>query len=250
MTSFSYQLYSSRKFPPLSGTLKMLAETGYAEAEGYGDVFSNSDDPGRLKAELDAAGLRMRSGHFALSLVQERPESVIEIARSLDMEAVFVPFLAPEQRSTDAAGWVRFGKILAEAGKPIQDAGLEYGWHNHSFEFEDLGGEDMPLDLILAGGDIALEFDIAWAVVGGQNPLTWIRKYGSRILAVHIKDIAPEGESEDEDGWADVGHGIMDWPGIMAALRETPCRHYVVEHDNPGDDRRFAARSLAAAQAF
>ena len=44
---FSYQLYSSRNFPPLSDTLKMLAEVGYAGAEGFGGLYA------------DAAGLAM-----------------------------------------------------------------------------------------------------------------------------------------------------------------------------------------------
>ena len=33
---YSYQLYSSRNFPPLSATLKMLAEVGYKDTEGFG----------------------------------------------------------------------------------------------------------------------------------------------------------------------------------------------------------------------
>ena len=36
MTNFSYQLYSSLNFPPLSETLKMLAGLGYNRVEGYG----------------------------------------------------------------------------------------------------------------------------------------------------------------------------------------------------------------------
>lgn len=248
MTNFAYQLYSSRKFPPLSDSLRMLAGVGYTQVEGYGALFADPVDLGQLKASLDACGLCMTSGHFDLDLVQRRPERVIEIARTLGIQSVFVPFISLEERSLDAAGWERFGRTLAEAGKPVRDAGLEFGWHNHSFEFQDLGGEDKPLDLILAGGDIALEFDVAWAVVGQQDPLEWIDRYGEKILAAHIKDLAPAGENEDEDGWADVGHGVMDWSRIMAALRATPCRHYVMEHDNPSDDQRFAARSLATAR--
>ena len=35
----------------------------------------------------------------------------------------------------------------------------------------------------------------------------------------------------------------------MAALKEqTKAKYYVMEHDNPKDDRRFAERSLAAAE--
>jgi hypothetical protein len=35
MTDYSYQLYSSRNFGPLPETLRMLAELGYKQVEGY-----------------------------------------------------------------------------------------------------------------------------------------------------------------------------------------------------------------------
>ncbi len=74
--------------------------------------------------------------------------------------------------------------------------GLTFGWHNHDFEFADLGGEEKPLDLILQGSDdLALELDVAWVQVGGEDPITWIEKYADRIVATHIKDIAPKGEA-------------------------------------------------------
>ena len=64
---------------------------------------------------------------------------------------------------------------------------------------------------------------------------------GDRITAVHVKDIAPAGENADEDGWADVGQGTVDWKGLMAALKEqTKAKYFVMEHDNPKDDKRFA----------
>ena len=58
---------------------------------------------------------------------------------------------------------------------------------------------------------------------GGADPLQWIAHLRSdRITAVHVKDIAPAGENADEDGWADVGHGTVDWKALMAALKERP----------------------------
>ncbi|WP_172292173.1 sugar phosphate isomerase/epimerase [Pseudoruegeria sp. HB172150] len=250
MTDFSYQLYSSRNFPPLSDTLKMVANAGYKQVEGYGGLYANPGDLNQLKADLDANGLTMPTGHFSLEMVRDTPDRVLEIAKTLGLKAVFVPAVGPDQRKQDAKGWAALGNTLAEAGKPIQDAGLTYGWHNHAFEFVDTGGDDMPLDLILGGGDLAWEFDVAWCVKGGQDPLQWLEKYRDRIFAAHVKDIAPEGECTDEDGWADVGHGTMDWAGIMTALRSTPCRYFVMEHDNPSDHARFARRSIASAQSY
>ena len=101
------------------------------------------------------------------------------------------------------------------------------------------------MDMILEGGpDLDVELDVAWVARGGQDPLVWIEKLADRIVAAHVKDIAPEGENTDEDGWADVGHGTMDWPALMAALKKVDCKLFVLEHDNPNDDARFARRSI------
>lgn len=251
MREFSYQLYSSRNFGPLPETLRMVAGLGYAQVEGYGGLYAALDDLGALKAALASTGLAMPTGHFGLDMVEGQPERVIEIARTLDMAAVIVPAIPAAEREKDAAGWAAFGKQLGEAGKPIRDAGFDFGWHNHAFEFADLGTSEMPLDLILAGSDeVALELDLAWVKVGGQDPVAWLRKYAQRIIAVHVKDIAPEGECVDEDGWADVGHGVMDWRAIVPAIDASSARYLVMEHDNPSDDARFARRSIAAANAF
>ena len=251
MTDFSYQLYSSRNFGPLPDTLKMLGGLGYRQVEGYGGLFADLKAIDDLKGDLADNGLVMKTGHFGMDMVKGDAPRVLEIAKVLDMEGIFVPAIGPDERQKDAAGWAAFGRELAEAGKPYRDAGLTFGWHNHAFEFADLGGADKPLDLILQGSDdLALELDVAWVQVGGEDPIGWIDKYSDRIVAAHIKDIAPKGTAEDEDGWADVGHGVMDWPAIMAALGKTGARYFVMEHDNPKDDRRFATRSIEAARNF
>jgi len=248
MARFSYQLYSSRKFPPLSATLTMLAEAGYHQVEGFGGLFADPSAVSALKEALSATGLEMPSGHFGLDVVENAPGDVLEIARTLNIEAVIVPSIPSNERPRDSDDWLAFGKRLEVAGRPIRDAGLVFGYHNHAFEFEPTPSGEIPMELLLEG-DLALkwEIDVAWVVRGGADPLNWIAAHANRIIAAHIKDIAPAGANEDEDGWADVGHGTMDWPTIMEALRRTPCRYFVMEHDNPSDDRRFAERSIAAA---
>jgi sugar phosphate isomerase/epimerase len=250
MTNFSYQLYSSRNFPPLGDTLKMVADAGYAQVEGYGGLYEGAA-LAELTAGLEATGLTMPTGHMGFDMVRDTPDQALAIAKTLGMKAIFVPHLMPDERPTDAAGWAQFGRDLAEAGKPIMDAGLKFGWHNHDFEFVDLGGADRPLDLILqASDDLALEMDVAWVVRGGQDPMAWIKRYSDRLLSAHIKDIAAPGTCMDEDGWADVGHGTMDWPTLMTALKGANTTYFVMEHDNPNDHKRFATRAITAAQAM
>ncbi len=248
MPHLSYQLYCSRNFPPLVDTLKMLAAAGYQEVEGYGALYTDLD---ALKAAVDESGLHLSSSHIGLDLLEGDVAKALEIAAYFKMRGVFAPFLQPDERPADAAGWSAFGARLQEQSKPYLDAGLKFGWHNHAFELEAVPTGEMPLDLMMdAAPDLTLELDLGWVKRAGQDPVAWINKYAGRIAAAHIKDIAPEGENTDEDGWADVGHGIMDWAAIHAALQAAGVDHYVVEHDNPADDKRFATRSLATAQAL
>ena len=182
-------------------------------------------------------------------MMRDDPSRVIEIAKALDIGTLYIPFLEPNLRPKDAKGWADIGHQVAEIGKPIRDAGISLGWHNHEFEFEDIGGGELPIDHIMsADGELELEFDVAWAIKVGADPMVTIKKYGWRISAAHLKDIAPEGTCEDEDGWADLGHGTVSWDAYFKALKNAGTRHFIVEHDNPGDHHRFAQRSIISAQ--
>ncbi|WP_417684103.1 sugar phosphate isomerase/epimerase family protein [Roseibium sp.] len=248
MTAFSFQLYSAREFPPLDGTLKMLSEAGYAQVEGYGGVYQDLD---ATKAALNAAGLSMPSGHFSLQMLEEDQDQVVRIAEALGIKTIYCPHIVVEERPTDAAGWIAFAKRLEALHERYSALGYEFGWHNHAFEFEALPDGSIPMKLILDNApSISWEADIAWIVRGGADPIAWIKEYGSRITAAHVKDIASDGECADEDGWADVGHGTMDWNGIMDALKSTPARLFVMEHDKPNDATRFAKRSIASAKNY
>ncbi|PZQ50798.1 MAG: xylose isomerase [Rhodovulum sulfidophilum] len=251
MTEFSYQLYSSRNFPPLAGTLRMLAEAGYRNVEGYGALYADDAKVKELTRNLEANGLRMPTGHFGLEMLEAESEKVLAIARAVGIDTIYCPYVAAEQRPTDGAGWRAFGARLRRAATPYHAAGLGFGWHNHDFEFVPTADGAIPLAALLEGGpDLEWEADIAWILRGGGDPMAWIASHGDRITAAHVKDIAPSGENADEDGWADLGDGVVDWKAILAALRGTAARVLVIEHDNPSDHRRFATRSLATAEAL
>lgn len=246
---WSFQLYSARNFQPWDKVLNVLTGLGYTKVEGYGGVY---DDPKAFRRELDKNGLSMPSGHFGIDMLEQDFAKAAEIARTLGMKLIACPWLEPAKRPADADGWRAFGKRLAAVGAKAKDAGFDFAWHNHDFEFVPVAGALMPQRLILdAAPDIGWEVDIAWVIRGGSDPLHWIEEFGPRILAVHVKDIAPHGQATDEDGWSDVGHGTVDWAGLVTALRNrTPAKYLVMEHDNPADFERFARRSIAAAKSF
>ncbi len=253
MTDFNYQLYSSRNHGPVSETLKMLAKAGYAGVEGYGALYAGLDESGlsQFRTDLETNELTMPTAHFGLDMIEGEPARTIAIANALGIRTIYCPFLMPDDRPSDAGGWAAFGRRLNKASEPILDAGIAFGWHNHDFEFARLSDGSMPIEHLFGGGpNLEWEADIAWVARGGADPFAWIDNYASRITAVHVKDIAAPGENAGEDGWADVGHGTLPWKDLMERLRQTSARHFIMEHDKPSDDGRFATRSIEAARRY
>ena len=245
----SFQLYSARDFTPWATVLARLADLGYTQVEGFGAVY---EDAPAFRTLLDKNGLTMPSGHvFPLESFEDDFANVIKTAKTLGISQLFCPSLPPERRSATAAVWRALGERLEAVGEKVRAEGLRFGWHNHDFEFVTFADGTCPMEILLdAAPSIEWEADIAWIVRGGQDPLQWIERYADRITAAHVKDIAPEGERSDEDGWADVGHGTMDWKGLMAALRKIDVDLFVMEHDKPSDFDRFATRSIEAFKKF
>jgi sugar phosphate isomerase/epimerase len=247
--NWSFQLYSARNFLPWDKVLTMLADVGYKEVEGFGAVY---EDPQAFRAELDKNALSMPTAHFSIDALETDFDGVQRIAEALGVKLLVCPYLAPEARPADALGWRRFGERLSKVGERAKAAGYGFAWHNHDFEFALLEDGSVPQEHILSvAPDIGWEIDVAWVVRGGADPLPWIDRHGSRIVAVHVKDIARSGEGLDEDGWSDVGHGTLDWAGLIKSLRaKTPAKHFIMEQDNPNDIERFARRSIAAIKAY
>lgn len=247
--NWSFQLYSARNFQPWDDVLAMVSAAGYTQVEGFGGLY---DDPPALRESLDRNGLTMPTGHFSLHMLEDEFPVARRIAETLGIGTLICPHIAAELRPSDAAGWTAFAQRLAAVHDNCRKVGLRFAWHNHDFEFVATADGSIPQKIILdAAPEIGWEIDVAWVMRGGADPLQWIDDYASRIVAAHVKDIAPAGEAEDEDGWADVGHGTMDWPRIIEALRDkTPAKVFVMEHDNPSDATRFARRSIEAARMF
>jgi len=244
----SMQLYSARNFPPLADQLKTVASLGYEAVEPFGGLYEDLD---ALADGVGENGLKVPSAHFSVDLLENRFDRTLEIARRLGVELVVVPYLLPADRPDDADGWKRFAGRLAAMAERVSGEGLAFAWHNHDFEMRALSDGSRPIEHLLAASDrIGWEADAAWIVRGGEKPVTWIERYEGRIAALHVKDIAPAGEKTDEDGWADVGTGTMDWPLIWRAAGKAGCDLMVAEHDNPSDFRRFADASLRAMNGF
>lgn len=230
MSNIGVQLYTLRSIlsDDFSGTLERVAGVGYENLEfaGYYD-----HRPAEIRRILDDLGLKARSGHFGLNDFREDADAVFEGAATLGMDYAVVPSLPSEMRA-DLDAYKTVAETFNQLGETAKAAGLQFGYHNHSFEFEEMDGR-LPYDVLLDETDadlVAMELDLAWIVHAGYDPLAYFERYPGRFHLWHVKDLT------DEDELANVGSGRIDFPAIFDRAELSGLRYGIVENDRPGDD--------------
>lgn len=244
----SIQLYSLRHLGGLDTQLDAASVAGFTHVETIG---SHLDDPKALKAALSGRGLDAPSGHIGMPALRSDLGRVADAASEAGIKQLFMPAFPPDERSGNADDWRRAGAELGEIASRLIDRGISLGYHNHHWELAAFSNGELPLDCLFegAGGSpLVWQADIAWLARGGADPKTLLQKYARLLVSAHVKDQAPAGENEDEDGWCDVGAGILNWVDLWASATGYGARLMVVEHDNPKDPAGFAARSFVYLQ--
>ncbi|WP_168347497.1 sugar phosphate isomerase/epimerase family protein [Rhizobium leguminosarum] len=241
---FSFQIFSAREFPPVSDQLKTISSLGFCSIEAYRALY---DEPEAIRAQLDENGLTAPTGHFALTALEDEFERHVDAARILGIKRIIVPSLPFDERDKDIAGWQDIGRRLDVLRQRVVDIGFTFGWHNHAFEFVGLPDGSFPIEHIL-GDTIDWQMDVAWVAKAGHDPIEWMQKYSDRIVAIHVKDLALEGENESEMGWADPGKGRLPWDEYWKAAEQAGATIAIAEHDHPSDYERFAKNAIAKLQ--
>ncbi|MEP5151655.1 sugar phosphate isomerase/epimerase [Planktotalea sp.] len=241
----SLQLYSMREHTDQIALLAELPAMGISMVEGYGGVYG---DPAAYRAAMDANGITMPTGHMGLADIEADFAATMEIVKTMGMQRVYAPYLEEKDRPTTKAGYVELAERLNAAAKLYAAEGIAFGWHNHDFEFVALEDGSIPMDILLENApDVLWEADLAWIVRGNSDPLEYVQRFGSRLSAIHVKDIAEAGSNLEEDGWADLSAGTLDWTALLKACRaQSTGLIYILEHDKPTDPSAYAQRSAAA----
>jgi len=243
--TLSIQLYTLRSLENLDRILDTVADAGYRHVETVG---SHLDDASNVRSKLDSRGLTASSSHVSLAALREKPDAIVEACRTLGFTDLFMPAVPPDQRDMDADGWRSLGRELGQLAERFQRDGIRLGYHNHHWELKPKDGDKTALELIFEaaeGSPLAWQVDVAWLARGGADPEQWINRYRNRVASAHVKDIAPTGQNEDQDGWTDVGSGILDWRDLWRVCRQAGAKWMVVEHDKPADPAQTARASFA-----
>ncbi|MFE6667419.1 sugar phosphate isomerase/epimerase family protein [Streptomyces sp. NPDC057697] len=186
----SLQLYSLRDQlrTDEEGTLARLGELGLCNIE----VFDFVDRPQELADALARHGLTARTGHAALAAPDRTPDMLrrtFDAAQMLGLETVFEP-MVPAARWAEAREIDRTASLLNEAASLAADHGLRVGYHNHAQEFTPTIDGVNAYDRFVRrlDAEVGLEVDIYWASAGGRDVVGLLRRLGSRVRALHIKD--------------------------------------------------------------
>jgi sugar phosphate isomerase/epimerase len=240
----SFQLYSLRNFHALPEQLELLAGIGFTHVE---TTRRNYLDPQATRSLLERHRMGAPTGHFMLDDLQTRLDWVIEVARIIGIRQIIVPGPFDGDTSFDIAMWQAQGRELGQLAVRLSDAGLQLAFHNHDGEFRTLPDGHVGLEhLFMGAGSAPLHWqaDLGWMARAGVDPQTWLSRYAGRVVSCHVKDIAPAGTALDEDGWADIGHGVLDWRALWSASRSAGAQWMIVEHDEPKRFEEFPRRSF------
>jgi sugar phosphate isomerase/epimerase len=238
------QLYTVREMAAddLPGTLRTVAATGFRSVE----IAALAETPaGELAHLLAEAGLQPVAEHVGIEELRADPTGVADRMEALGCGRLIIPWMPDDnRRSPDDVR--AFASELNGLGRQFSDRGIRLGYHNHAFEFAPLGGTTV-WDVLLAelAPNIELELDVYWASIGGCDPVAEIRRAGSRLKLLHMKDRSSGPEQRD----APSGEGTLDFPGIVRAGDAAGVEWYVVEQDEPQDpvaDVASAYRYLAS----
>ncbi|HET9306479.1 MAG TPA: sugar phosphate isomerase/epimerase [Candidatus Sulfotelmatobacter sp.] len=236
------QLYSVRDLmkDDFEGTIAKVAQIGYKEVE-FAGYFGRT--PQQVRAVLDKNGLTAPSTHVQYDELDEKFPKVIEDSKTIGLEYIVCPWIPEELRKSPDI-WKQASEKFNKCGEQTNKAGIQFGYHNHWFEFLPVNGK-LPYDQLLADCDpklVKMELDLCWITAGGSDPVKYFEKYPGRFPLVHVKDIkklpkVTQAGSQDFGSSlkdiTEVGSGMIDWKRIFAHSEQAGIKHYIVEHDNP-----------------
>ena len=264
--------------------LDEMKETGYAATE-LGDWGFMPTTPEQLRPELATRGLALLGAFVPVAFADasSHPGGVataLRTARLLAGTAGTKPYIVladdngknpvrtknagrirPEHGLSESQ-WRTFAEGVTLVARAVLDeTGLRTVFHHHCAGFVETPAE---IDRLLARTDprlVGLCLDTGHCAFAGGDPVAAIRTWGTRIWHMHFKDCDPRVADESRNnGWdyfesvrkgifCELGKGAVDFPGVLAALREIGFDNWaVVEQDvlpGMGSPRECARRNRA-----
>ncbi|MFW5773317.1 MAG: sugar phosphate isomerase/epimerase family protein [Tangfeifania sp.] len=245
------QLYSIRDAmdKDTMGSLKKVSDLGYkyVELAGYSNGQFYGMDPKDFRKAVTDLGMEVISSHTmveAEGITIENAKKMAEDHAELGVKYCVQPWVNEEDRNVES-----YKKMIADwnqVGEIMKDAGIQFGYHNHNFEFKPVDGMIPYYDIFLKemdAGLITMELDMYWAKKAGQDPVEMFKKYPGRFQLFHFKDMTDYSNipfyDVIKDDITSVGSGLIDFKQIYEARETAGMKYMFVEDDNQGNGKPF-----------
>ena len=243
------QLYSVREMLPTDyeGTLKQIAALGYRQVEAAG-FYNHSAS--QVRKSMQNAGLQCVSAHYSYNDLHAKFDEVLAFNKELGVGTIICsspgfknPARLKNLKHGDWANaftledWRWNAEQFNKFGEKVHAAGMKFGYHNHTMEFQKQDGVVPYIELIRLTDPsmVTMEMDCGWVVVGGGNPIELLQRYPTRISMLHVKDFKVTGKPmsvTNPPPSAELGQGSIDYrPILQAAAKAGHIRHCFVEQE-------------------
>jgi len=234
------------------GSLKKVSDIGYKylELAKYENHKFYGYEPAEFRKMVNDLGMEILSSHAGvnpLGITTDEAKRMAEDHAKLGVKYCMQPFVDEGDRKSIAG----YKKMVAEwnkVGKIMKETGIQFGYHNHNFEFDKVEGKVPYFDIFLAEMDknyMTMELDLFWLTKAGLNPVELFKKYPGRFQLFHMKDMytkqAPAFTTTGITDFAPVGEGLINFKEILAAKDIAGLKYMIIEQDSTKDDKPFDA---------
>ncbi len=247
------QLYTIRDAmeTDVPGSLKKVSDMGYKylELAGYADGKFYGYEPAEFKRMVEDLDMVILSSHTqveAEGITLENATKMAEDHAKLDVKYCIQPWVVEEARTT-IASYQKMAADWNQVGTIMKEYGIQFGYHNHNFEFDTVDGKVPFYDIFMAELEkdlVTMEIDIFWATKAGQDLVEMFNKYPGRFRLFHMKDMFTKEEPffhTNTDDFAPVGEGVIDFKTILEAQDIAGMEYMIVEQDSTKDGKPFDA---------
>ena len=236
----SVQLYTVREQikNDLPGTLKRIREIGFEFVETA--FWPEGISLQKAAQYIRDAGLSVSSSHIEIPLGAQK-QIMLDTAAAYNCKKMIWHGWPEDKRYSSLEGTMELVSIYNDAGKFAKANGLEFGLHNHWWEYRNKVGGRYVYEVLLESvdKDIFFELDVYWVKVAGQDPAAIVKKFGDRARLLHIKDGPAKWNDslpkDNPDPMTAVGKGTQNFPSILKAADGNP-EWWVVEMDKTAGD--------------
>jgi len=233
------QLYTVRDEikKDLKGTLEKIARIGYKNVETA--FWPEGMDIQEAADALEELNLNVSSCHIELPIGDQK-QKMLDTAKAFGCRRVIWHGWPEDIRYSTLKGTRELIRIYNDSNKIAKDNGLQFGLHNHWWEYSNIVGGKLVYEVLMeeVDKDVFFEVDTYWVKVAGHDPAKVITQLGTRAKMLHMKDgpaVWNQKLSVDEvDPMTPLGKGKQNIPAIVKAAKYADW--FVVEMDKTSID--------------